>query len=533
MLYMSLDARQIDEQNTIKRAILLNLQYHNTSTPEEKQIYKDLLTNEELYSLKIIPLNVTKNSIIFGITTNTSQNTMDSLKSRFLEKEISFKLISESGFKEYMRLYDPPKAVTYNDINISSNEANIDAISATLNQVRAEDMLAYLVQQSFRLNASDIHLETSVFGARIRIRVHGVLHPIAKLNHEKYRQLIMALASAANISTSYDSDQTGHINRAYQMATGETIAVNLRVETVPAINGIDAVLRLFNFEPDRLNIRKLGMTQDQQNLVSNIISHPSGLVLIVGPTGSGKTTTLYSILNELNTPERKIITLEDPVEYQIDGISQIPVNSRSGESFAEKFRAVMRLDPNVIMVGEIRDLDTAKTALQAALTGHLVLSTYHADSAAAALTRMLDAIGENPLYASAIKLVQAQRLVRTLDNQSKKPIQLDNTTANYIAKIVSEFPPELNKFDPNATTFYQPQPSPTNPFGFDGQIAIREFLLMDEPMQQLLRRPIQEITTNEIKKTAMQSGMVTMLQDGIAKAAEGITSIEEIYRVVD
>lgn len=531
---MSNDARFIDEQNTQKRATLLGLPYSNTSLPTEKHLFKDLLSTQEMYNLKIIPLQSVGNSIVFGVTTNTSQAIMNDLRHRFGEKQVSFQLISDSGYREYMKLYDPPKTVTYQDIALTNNSDDmVNDISVTLAQVRADDMLAYIVQQAFKLKASDIHLETGGKNVRIRFRVHGVLHPVAVLEYDKYRQLISALASAANISTSADTEQTGHINREYQLATGEAVTVNIRVESVPAVNGIDAVLRLFNFDSNRLHIDKLGLSDFQLSTIGEIIKHPSGLVLIVGPTGSGKTTTLYSIINELNIPERKIITLEDPVEYQIEGITQIPVNSRAGESFSEKFRAVMRLDPDVIMVGEIRDLDTAKTALQAALTGHLVLSTYHANNAASALTRMLDAIGENPLYTSAIRLIQAQRLVRRLDDSTKRQKNLDDATKQMISKIVESFPNGLEKFDTNSATFFDPGTSADNPFGFNDQLAIRELLMMTPEMLQLLRKPAREITTDQIQKVAEENGMITMLQDGISKAGRGITTLEEIFRVVD
>lgn len=531
---MPSEARSIDEQNTMRRAALLGLRYYDTSQSEDKTLYKDLLTNQEMYSFKVVPLAYGSNSLIFGITTNTSQAIMQNLQQRFGEQQVSFQLISDSGYRDYMKLYDPPKSVTYQDITLGSDQTNaINQISTTLSQVRADDMLAYVVQQAFKLGASDIHLETGLDKVRIRFRVHGVLHPIAELNADKYRQLISALASAANVSTSADYDQTGHINREYKLATGENVIVNIRVETVPAINGIDAVLRLFNFNRDRLHIDKLGLSEFQSKVVGDIIKHPTGLVLIVGPTGSGKTTTLYSLINELNTPERKIITLEDPVEYQIEGITQIPVNSRGGQSFSEKFRAVMRLDPDIIMVGEIRDIDTAKTALQAALTGHLVLSTYHANDAASALTRLLDAIGENPLYSNAIKLIQAQRLVRKLDDSTKQEVKVDEATITMLEKIVSTFPDSLKKFDPRGVKLYKPGTSADNPFGFNDQVAVRELMLMTPEMMELLRKPAREVTTDQIKKVAENTGMITLLQDGISKVAQGETTLEEIFRVID
>jgi type II secretory ATPase GspE/PulE/Tfp pilus assembly ATPase PilB-like protein len=255
-------------------------------------------------------------------------------------------------------------------------------------------------------------------------------------------------------------------------------------------------------------------------------------IVISGGTGSGKTTTLYSLINELNTDERKIITLEDPVEYHIEGITQIPVQSRAGQSFSDKFRAVMRLDPDVIMVGEIRDTDTAKTALQAALTGHLVLSTYHASSAAAAMTRLLDAIGENPLYASAIRLVQAQRLVRRLDDKTKQEIVVEADVEKHVEAIVKGITAQIDlSFLPEAK-LYKPGSSEENPFGFSGQFAIRELLLMTPEMRQLLGRPAHELSTELIEEVAVKNSMLTMQQDGILHVLKGETTLEEINRVI-
>jgi type IV pilus assembly protein PilB len=531
---MSQDARLDEEQSTLRRARVLGMQYTDTSKIADKILYKDLLSVRELRDLRVIPLYATEHRIDFGVTNTTSQRTMQSLRQRFLDQQINYSIISDVGFREYMELYDPPKKIEYASIEISGGDTAslLASVSATLAQVKADDMLAYLVQQAFNLQASDIHLESRLDGARVRIRVHGVLHVVAKLDMDKYRQLISALASAANISTSSDEDQTGHINRTDKLATGEVVTLNLRVETVPAVNGLDAVLRLFNYRPDMLKLEKLGLDERQTDIIRDIISHPSGLVLIVGPTGSGKTTTLYSILNELNSEERKIITLEDPVEYQIEGITQIPVISRKGQSFADKFRAVLRLDPDVIMVGEIRDTDTAKTALQAALTGHLVLSTYHASSASAALTRLLDAIGENPLYVSAIRLIQAQRLVRRIDDKTKIPEQIDPALSEYLHNVIDGIKADVDLSHLQKAQLFKPGSSEEHPFGFVGQFAIRELLTMSPQMKQLLTRPAHELSTEKIEEVAVQSGMLTLEQDGVLRALKGDTTYEEIARVV-
>lgn len=531
---MSQDARFDEEQSTRRRAQVLGIEYTDTSQIADKILYNELLSVDELKSLRIIPLYCAEHRIDFGITNTTSQKTMVQIRQRFLDQQINYSMISDVGFREYMLLYDPPETIEYASIEIKKDQ-NADVlqqVTATLMQVKSDDMLAYLVQQAFKLQASDIHLESKLDGARIRLRVHGVLHTVATLDVDKYRQLMGALASSANISTSAQDDQTGHINKSYQMATGEDVVVNLRVETVPAVNGIDAVLRLFNFDSDMMRISKLGLNDYQADVIKDIISHPSGLVLIVGPTGSGKTTTLYSIINELNTDERKIITLEDPVEYQIEGITQIPVQSRAGQSFADKFRAVLRLDPDVIMVGEIRDIDTAKTALQAALTGHLVLSTYHASSASAALTRLLDAIGENPLYASAIRLIQAQRLVRRLDDATKIEVHPTAELEAHLKSIIDNIHSHEDlSFLPSAR-LYKPGSSAQNPFGYSGQFAVRELLTMTPEMRKLLARPSSELSTDVIEEVAVKNGMLTMEQDGVLHALKGETTYEEIARVI-
>jgi type II secretory ATPase GspE/PulE/Tfp pilus assembly ATPase PilB-like protein len=390
-----------------------------------------------------------------------------------------------------------------------------------------------LVQQAYRLKASDIHLETQKDSVRIRLRVDGVLHPVASLTHEKYHQLVSSIAAAANVSTDVPEAQTGHISRSYKLATGEDVTVNLRVETVPTAFGQDVVMRLFTLHVELLNIDKLGLSEIEHQIVNDVIQHPTGMVLVVGPTGSGKTTTLYSIINTLNSPERKIITIEDPIEYYMPGVVQIPVSGDTEVAgFAEKLRAILRLDPDVVMVGEIRDQDTAKTALQAALTGHLVLSTFHAGSASAALTRLLDFIGINPLFASAIHLIMAQRLIRVLDDKTKQPYTPDPGLVAQLQAIVDNLPPGVER--PNLTnlTLYKPGSSAEYPFGYTGQTAIREQLIMTPGIQQILRVPPQQISTNMIEQKAVEDGMTTMLQDGVLKAIAGTTTIEEVFRVV-
>jgi type II secretory ATPase GspE/PulE/Tfp pilus assembly ATPase PilB-like protein len=532
---MSQDARRDEEVATQRRARILGLNYVDTSAMDQKKLFKDLLTVQQMYQARVVPLQHDKGTALFGIVNTTSQQVIKALEQRFSDMRVAFSLISDTGYREFMRLYDPPKKVEYQDISIvkADDKQLLQSISATLNQVRADDVLAYLVQQAYRLQASDIHLENQDDYVRIRFRVDGVLHVIAQFDKQKYHQLISAIASAANVSSDVPDAQTGHINRKFRMATGEEVTVNLRVETVPAAYGQDVVMRLFNMELELLNLDKLGLSKRERDVVDDIIRHPTGMVLIVGPTGSGKTTTLYSLLNTLNSDERKIITLEDPIEYYMRGIVQIPVQGdQNATGFAEKLRAVLRLDPDVVMVGEIRDQDTAKTSLQAALTGHLVLSTFHASSSAAALTRMLDLIGINPLFASAVHLIMAQRLIRRLDDATKQPYKPDPALLAQLKQVIDTLPPNVPRPDLTNVTLYKPGTSAEIPFGYRGQMAIREQLQMTPGIQQELHKSPAEITTDSLQKVAIQDGMITMLQDGILKAIEGITTVEEVYRVI-
>lgn len=534
---MSQDARRDEELATQRRADILRVPYSDTSLLADKPLFPDILTVDQMRQYKIIPMRADRSNILFGITTTTSQQTMSAIVDHFSDQKVAFTLISEAGFRDYMNLYDPPKQVVYQDIAIKNagDTQLVAEVSDMLQQVRADDMLAYLVSQAHRLSASDIHLETTASGARIRLRIDGVLHPIAQLEPDKYRMLISAIASAGNVSTSADYAQQGHIAQKVKMADGHEVDVNVRLETVPTIHGMDVVMRLFNMDREMYNLDRLGLLPDQRAVVDDIIAKPSGLVLIVGPTGSGKTTTLYSMLNSLASDERKIITVEDPVEYQFDGITQIPVKTtESGNdgTFADKLRAILRLDPDVVMVGEIRDNDTARTALQASLTGHLVLATFHASSASAALTRLDDIIGRNPLFISSIRLVMAQRLIRRLDDTTKQPYTPSAQEIQIIQQVIDTLPAEVQRPSLDGIQLYKPGSSADNPYGFTGQIAVREQFQMTGEIRQLLETHTSVISAQDIEAAAVQSGMRTMIQDAILQVVAGNTTLDEVFRVV-
>ncbi len=529
--------RESEEDNTRNRAGLLGLQYMDTRDMVAKaQLVPGILQVAEMHSGKLIPLNGEDKTapLIFGITTSTPQPLLNELRSRFNDRVIQYMLISDSGYKEFMLRYDPPKTVVYDDVKIAKegDSATIGQVSQTLSSVRSDEVLTYLISQADKLNASDIHIENQQNSVRIRMRVDGALHPVANLTHEKYRILLSSIASRGNISTASNDAQTGHMQQEVRTDDGKIRQLSMRVETVPTIYGQDVVVRLFNFDPELLNLDHLGLTPDGLKNINDVIAHPHGMVLVVGPTGSGKSTTLYSIINALNTTDRKILTLEDPVELAVPGISQIPVTTQDGDSFADKLRAVLRLDPDIVMVGEIRDNDTAKTAIQAAVTGHLVLSTFHASTSAAAFSRIVDMIGQNPIFSSAIRLVISQRLVRKLDDATKQAYKPDDALKKYLAGIFKDLPKSVKAPDLENLTLYKPGSSQQNPFGYIGRVVILEQMLVTEGIQAYLRGDIVQVNAEAIEATAKKEGMVTLLQDGILRACEGITTIEEINRVI-
>lgn len=532
--------RETDEGATQKRAALIGLEYLDTrGISDTAPLVEDVLTIQQMYQGKLVPLKKGSDvtPYIYGVTSETPQSLIQKLTTDWSEKGVNtkFLLISKLGFREFMQRYDPPKAVVYDDVEIAKegDSQTLEAVSKTLDTVRTDDILDYLIDQADLLGASDIHIENQRESVRIRFRVDGALHAVANLAHEKYRILRASLASRANLSTAAEGAQSASMQKQVPAREGvQEHFLNMRIETVPTVYGQDVVIRLFNFDETLLDLDKIGVNEYERKQIDEIVSHPRGMVLMVGPTGSGKSTTLYSMINALNTPDRKILTLEDPVEFRIPGVSQIPVNTGGGQTFAENLRAVLRLDPDIVMVGEIRDNDTARTTIQAAITGHLVLSTFHAETASAAFSRMIDMIGINPIFSTAIRLVVGQRLVRKLD-ENKESYIADEATAKWIRDVLSDLPEGIKK--PNIDgeiTLYKPKVTDESPFGYKGRVVLMEQLVVDEEIQKFLRGEIADAHAETIEKVAKQQGMVTMIQAGVLRALAGETTLEEIHRVL-
>lgn len=578
--------RENEELSTAERAKILGLPYLDTRKFEDFiPLTMGLLSVEEMHKDFILPL--TKGGgdqhFQFMVTSQTPRSLILEMRQKYSDEgeRADFFLISGSAYRTLMLRYDPPKEIKYDDIKIAGegDSETIASVSQTLAKVSTEKVFDFLIDQADKLGASDIHIENMRSEIRIRMRVDGILHPVAKIDKNRYRIFMGELSSRANVSTASNKPQSGHMQKEISR-DGASHLLNIRVETIPTMYGQDAVLRLFNFDESLLNLKLLGLSKEELAEINEVVSHPRGLVLMVGPTGSGKSTTLYSMLNALNTTDRKIITLEDPIEYGITGISQIPINTNEGGSFAEGLRSVLRLDPDVVMVGEIRDADTAKTAIQASITGHLVLSTFHANSTAAAFSRMIDLIGVNPIFSSSIRLIIAQRLVRKLSN-TKRPRPATEAEAKYIRKVLEGVDPKWLKkinvpdlatlppmpkkkgktptdaldeaileesaaedmldkavskqphgIDLNNIVLYDAVATKESPFGYEGRTVLMEQLIVSDEIQSFIRGDVADINTDAIEAVARKNGMLTLEQKGVLAALRGETTLEEISRVI-
>ena len=548
--------REVDENSTAKRAGILGVEYLDLRDKDATlPLINDVMEIPEMYRYRMVPLQKGDytHPTVYGITLSTPESRLRELNQQAEKnsESVSYRLISDSSFRNIMRRFDPPKDVVYHNVEISSDgdSSTLKKVSVELEHVRPDDILNYLILQADKLNASDIHLETQRDSVRVRFRIDGTLHPIATLSPNKYRVLFSSIASASNLSTAANEAQSGHIvreigelRRSFHLVNdkGEEIPVsdknddhilNMRIETVPTSYGQDAVIRLFNFRQDMLRLDVLGLDDVEMREFKEIISHPHGMVMVVGPTGSGKSTTLFSIMNALNDPTRKLITLEDPIEFDIPGVTQIPVDTTRGQTFADNVRTILRLDPDVVMVGEIRDVDTAKTAIQAAITGHLLLATFHAQDAAAAFARLVDMIGINPVFTSAIRVVIGQRLVRKLDPDTKIEYEPDEMTKQWIRKTLANIPDD-QKPNLDNIRLWRPGKSDANPFGYRGRTVLMEQLIMSEEIARFISGEVKDVNAAAIAATAKRDGMITMLQKGVLKALAGETTLEEVNRVL-
>ncbi|WP_018972703.1 type II secretion system ATPase GspE [Rudaea cellulosilytica] len=396
------------------------------------------------------------------------------------------------------------------------SEDDIEHLRDLASEAPVIRLVNLIIQRAVEQRASDVHIEPFESRLKVRYRIDGVLleaesPPAASTAAVISRIKIMAKLNIAERRLPQD----GRIPLRVQ---GKEL--DLRVSTVPTSFGESVVMRILDRESVVFDFHKLGFTDQFLSKFLKVLELPHGILLVTGPTGSGKTTTLYTALSKLNTPDVKIITVEDPVEYQIEGINQIQAKPQIGLDFSHALRSIVRQDPDIIMIGEMRDLETAKIAIQSALTGHLVLSTLHTNNASGAVTRMLDMGVEDYLLTSTVNGVLAQRLVRRLDIEHAHKYEA-------MPEVIEEF--GLRRFQPEGKVeLYKPMPSPLSATGYHGRTTIMEFLVMSEPLRRLV---MQHADMNKLEELARSEGMRTMYEDGLVKSLQGQTTIEEVLRV--
>ncbi|UCD32079.1 MAG: type II secretion system ATPase GspE, partial [Desulfobacterales bacterium] len=377
-------------------------------------------------------------------------------------------------------------------------------------------LVNYIISQSVKARASDIHIEPYIDTYKVRYRVDGILYDL--LSPPKWTQ--PALISRIKVMSKMNiAEKRLPQDSRFDVKIGNQ-EIDVRVSTIPTSFGERVVLRLLNKSGALLFLSDLGIASDKLVVLENLVRSPNGIILVTGPTGSGKTTTLYAILSSINTLDINIITIEDPVEYQIKGISQIQVNPKIDLSFARGLRSIVRQDPDVILVGEIRDQETAEIAVQSALTGHLVFSTLHTNDSASAITRLVD-IGVEPfLISSSVLAVVAQRLIRVLCENCKQPYTPDETALQSIGIIHDQI---------DGAFFYKAKGC-ENCFhtGYKGRTGIFEIMLMKSNLKSLI---LKTYDSNLIKNEALNQNMVTLRQDGVQKVLKGVSTIEEVIRV--
>jgi general secretion pathway protein E len=373
-----------------------------------------------------------------------------------------------------------------------------------------------LLSGAIKDRASDIHIEPYQATVKVRYRIDGILYDILSLPRKIHSPLVSRVKIMAKLNIAEKRlPQDGRI----EIKVADR-SVDIRVSTIPTAFGERAVLRLLDKTASILMLSDLGMDERKVNIFNRLIQSPYGIVLVTGPTGSGKTTTLYAALTSINQPAVNIITIEDPIEYQIDGIGQIQVNPKIDLTFAQGLRSIVRQDPDVILVGEIRDRETAEIAIQSSLTGHLVFSTLHTNDAASAVTRLIDMGIEPFLVTSSVIAIIAQRLVRVLCPKCKEAYTPDEESLANLG---------IDKKRLDGETLYRKQGcAACMNTGYHGRTAIFEILILDDPLRRLI---LKTSDANQIQDEAMKRGMTNLLADGARKALAGVTTIEEVFRV--
>jgi len=524
-VYSELD-RKFEEQETERLAIQQNIPYINLyGYPADTQALK-LIPQAESERLGAIVFFKEGRSLKLGIVESSEK--LNPLIKKLSDEGyfVSVFMISKSSYRNLAQGYSKVVIAKISTDKIDLNSKAEWSLKG-LSQMTATKILEQILGTALKLNASDVHVEPEAGAVKIRFRIDGVLIEAGDIPVDNHHQFVSRVKILAKLKLNVSATpQDGSLS-----LTFDNNQVDIRVSVLPTAFGESIVMRILRQDKGSLKFEELGITGLARDRILQQMQKPNGMILTTGPTGSGKTTTLYAILNKLNEPGVKIITLEDPVEYRVEGITQTPIDARAGMTFAEGLRAVLRQDPDIVMVGEMRDMETAEIACQAALTGHVVLSTLHTNDAPAAIPRLMD-LGTKPfVLAPAINAIIGQRLVRKLCEHCKEEYKLPENLMQRVKSILTAVPKAAKVEFPKVLRFYHSRGcDQCHKLGYRGRIGVYEVFTISETIEGLITKGA---TTTEIKKQAIEEGMITMAQDGILKALQGQTDVEEVFRVTE
>lgn len=542
-LFELLADKHIVDNEMLTHAIaqVSGIPYVNLTNSLISQQVLDLLPEDVAERFMAVPLAEVQNRLAVAMVDASNVQAVDYLSSR-IERPLKVFMASEAGVRHVLDQYRTDLSTVDEAAEVSQQEAakedegNIKTIVQDSPISRA---LSTILEYAVKSRASDIHIEPLESALKIRVRVDGVLREIMQLPKAIEPALVSRIKILSNLKIDeHRVPQDG--NFAVKVANKE---VDLRIAVSPVVWGEQVVIRLLDKSGTSFNIEEMGYAGRALRAIEKGIRRPNGMVLTSGPTGSGKSTSLYALIQEVKDDTVNIVTLEDPVEYKMDGVNQIQVNADVGLTFATGLRSILRQDPNIVMVGEIRDDETANLAVQAALTGHLVLSTLHTNSASGVLPRLLDMKIEPFLIASTVNTIIGQRLVRRVspkrDTYQLNPIETQNILAT-VGHLLPKTPADVARVSQdlgykdlplagqNAYTLVKGKDTPATPRGYSGRAGLYEVMDVSENIQQLI---VNRATSSQIQKQAVAEGMITMRQDGYLKALQGITTLEEVNRV--
>ena len=482
----------------------------------------DLVPEDVARKLKVMPLFTIGDTLTVSMADPRDIFAIDELRRRTGFKSIDTVLSSEDDILYAINhtygsggdIQDAVNDITVSDAGVGTEEEEVKVLEQLAEEAPVIKVVNLLILQAIRERASDIHIEPDEKKVSVRLRVDGALREVTPFPKDHQGAIISRIKILSKMDIAEKrKPQDGRIQIKI-----ESRDIDLRVSTYPTLYGENVVIRILDRASALLGLAQLGFSEDELKRFDKIIRRPYGIILVTGPTGSGKTTTLYAALNTINSTEKNIITIEDPIEYQIPLIRQSQINPKAGLTFATGLRSILRQDPDIIMVGEIRDVETAEIAIHSALTGHLVLSTLHTNDAPGALTRLEDMGVEPFLITSSVIGILAQRLVRVLCDKCKESYKPSHEMLEGLHISAHE-----------KLTFYKPRGCKyCENAGYKGRIGIFELLEVSEEAKKLV---LGKASSGEIKELARREGMRTLWEDGLAKAKQGITSVEEVLKV--